>query len=48
MTADCCGSDVKFDGLSADYKQRLWLVIAINAAMFLIEMGPARWPAHRH
>lgn len=39
MTADCCGSDVKFDGLSADYKQRLWLVIAINAAMFLIEMG---------
>lgn len=39
MTADCCGSDVKFDGLSADYKRRLWLVIAINAAMFLIEMG---------
>ena len=25
--------------LSADYKRRLWAVIAINAAMFLIEMG---------
>ena len=39
MGADCCGVDVKFDGLSADYKRRLWLVIAINAAMFLVEMG---------
>ncbi len=28
-----------FDGLSADYKRRLWLVIAINAAMFAVEMG---------
>jgi Co/Zn/Cd efflux system component len=25
--------------LSPDYKRRLWLVIAINAAMFLVEMG---------
>ncbi len=39
MGADCCGHEVKFDGLSADYKRRLWLVIAINAAMFLVEMG---------
>lgn len=39
MGADCCSCDVKFDGLSADYKRRLWLVIAINAAMFLVEMG---------
>jgi Co/Zn/Cd efflux system component len=39
MGADCCGSGVKFEGLSADYKRRLWLVIAINASMFLIEMG---------
>jgi cation diffusion facilitator family transporter len=39
MGADCCGSNVKFDGLSADYKRRLWLVIAINAAMFAVEMG---------
>jgi Co/Zn/Cd efflux system component len=35
----CCGSDAKFDGLSRDYKTRLWIVIAINAAMFLVEMG---------
>lgn len=39
MSADCCGTEVKFEGLSADYKRRLWLVIGINAAMFLIEMG---------
>jgi len=39
MGADCCATSVKFDGLSADYKRRLWLVIAINAAMFLVEMG---------
>jgi cation diffusion facilitator family transporter len=39
MSGDCCGHDVKFDGLSADYKRRLWLVIAINASMFLVEMG---------
>jgi len=39
MGADCCGHEVKFDGLSADYKRRLWLVIGINASMFLVEMG---------
>jgi cation diffusion facilitator family transporter len=38
MGADCCGSEVKFDGLSADYKRRLWLVIGINATMFMVEM----------
>lgn len=35
----CCGHGVTFEGLSADYKRRLWIVIAINAAMFLVEMG---------
>jgi len=39
MGADCCGSNVKFEGLSADYKRRLWLVIFINAGMFLTEMA---------
>ena len=39
MGADCCGSGVTFEGLSADYKRRLWLVIGINAAMFFVEMG---------
>lgn len=33
-----CGHDHHFDGLSADYKRRLWAVIAINAAMFGVEM----------
>ena len=37
--AECCGSNVTFEGLSADYKRRLWVVIAINAGMFAIETG---------
>ena len=40
--AGCCGSDTKFDGVSADYKRRLWLVIAINALMFVVEMSAGR------
>ncbi|WP_417517807.1 cation transporter [Minwuia sp.] len=36
--ANCCGNDAKFDGVSDDYKRRLWIVIAINAVMFTIEM----------
>ncbi|MEM6678008.1 MAG: hypothetical protein AAF675_09055, partial [Pseudomonadota bacterium] len=34
----CCGSNVTFEGLSADYKRRLWIVIALNATMFVVEM----------
>jgi len=34
----CCGSNVKFDGMSAEYRRRLWIVIAINAVMFVVEM----------
>lgn len=37
--AGCCGHEARFDGMSADYKRRLWAVIAINAAMFAVEMG---------
>lgn len=37
--AGCCGHDARFEGLSPDYKRRLWVVIAINAAMFAVEMG---------
>lgn len=33
-----CGHHHGFDGMSADYKRRLWAVIAINAAMFGVEM----------
>lgn len=39
MGKDCCGHNARFDGVSADYKRRLWLVIAINAAMFFVEMA---------
>jgi Co/Zn/Cd efflux system component len=39
MGADCCAHGTTFEGLSAAYKRRLWLVIAINASMFLVEMG---------
>ncbi|WP_346893687.1 cation transporter [uncultured Roseibium sp.] len=36
----CCGHDhsATFNGVSADYKRRLWLVIALNGGMFLVEM----------
>ena len=37
--ARCCGSGVKFDGVSGDYKRRLWVVIALNAMMFIVEMS---------
>ncbi len=34
----CCG-EVKFDGLSRDYRARLWAVIALNASMFAVEIS---------
>ncbi len=38
--ASCrCDNGVKFDGLSAAYRRALWAVIAINGAMFLVEMA---------
>jgi len=39
MAGCSCDNDVKFDGLSAAYKRALWAVIAINGAMFLVEMS---------
>jgi Co/Zn/Cd efflux system component len=39
MGTSCCGNESRFEGLSPDYKRRLWLVIVINAVMFLIEMS---------
>ncbi|PWQ95111.1 cation transporter [Leucothrix pacifica] len=38
----CCGQDAKFEGVSEDYKRRLWIIIAINAVMFFVEMGAGR------
>ena len=34
-----CNSNVQFDGVSAEYKRILWIVIAINVVMFVVEMG---------
>ena len=39
MAGCSCGHDVKFDGISRRYKTVLWIVIAINAVMFLVEIG---------
>jgi Co/Zn/Cd efflux system component len=38
MSAGCCGHNAKFDGIDPRYKRILWIVIAINGAMFLTEM----------
>jgi cation diffusion facilitator family transporter len=34
----CCGATVDFDGQSKGYRQILWLVIALNAVMFAVEI----------
>jgi Co/Zn/Cd efflux system component len=33
----CCHTDVIFDGASVAYKRVLWLIIALNATMFVVE-----------
>lgn len=38
----CCGADVTFEGMSDAYKRRLWIVIALNAVMFGVEMAAGR------
>ncbi|WP_137132040.1 cation transporter [Rhizobium sp. FY34] len=38
MSAGCGHNHGTFEGLSQDYKRRLWIVIAINAVMFAVEM----------
>ncbi|MCV0396478.1 MAG: cation transporter [Rhizobiaceae bacterium] len=39
MSASCGHHGGGFDGMSADYRRRLWIVIAINATMFAVEMA---------
>lgn len=34
-----CSSNVRFDGIDPAYRRALWLVIALNAAMFAVEMA---------
>lgn len=38
MSASCCSSQPRFEGLSPAYRRVLWAVIAINGTMFLAEM----------
>jgi Co/Zn/Cd efflux system component len=37
--AGCCGQEARFDGMSRGFRAALWVVIAINASMFVIEMA---------
>ncbi|XBQ17358.1 MAG: cation transporter [Oceanicaulis sp.] len=39
MAGSCCEAQPKFDGMSAGFKRALWIVIAINAVMFAVEMA---------
>jgi len=40
----CCDDDGhEFDGLSADYRRRLLVVIALNAAMFMVEIAAGQF-----
>jgi Co/Zn/Cd efflux system component len=38
MSSSCCGGGAKFEGLDPRYKRSLWVVIAINATMFVVEL----------
>ncbi len=47
MSASCCGQDAQFDGVSAAFKRALWIVIAINGAMFIVEMAAGAFAGRR-
>jgi len=38
MSAGCCNHETKFDGTSNGFRTALWIVIFINAIMFIVEM----------
>lgn len=40
--AGCCNNDAKFEGIDPSYKRVLWVIIVINAAMFLVEMSAGK------
>ncbi len=42
MSGGCCNNNAAFDGVSKEYKRRLWAVILINAGMFAVEMIAGR------
>ena len=37
-----CSGNPKFDGVDPDYKRILWMVIFINAVMFMVEMSAGK------
>jgi Co/Zn/Cd efflux system component len=39
MADSCCGANVRFEGLDPRYRRVLWVVIATNAAMFVVEIA---------
>ena len=39
MSASCCGGGAKFGAPDPGLRRALWLVLAINAAMFAVEIG---------
>ena len=43
MSASCGHTHGPFDGMSETYKARLWIVIALNGGMFLVEMVAGQW-----
>ncbi len=44
IMAGCgCGSSTPFDGMSASYKKILWVIIAINFTMFVVEMVASQY-----
>ena len=42
MADSCCGANVRFEGLDPRYRRILWIVIAVNAAMFVVEIAAGR------
>ena len=39
MADGCCSCAATFDGRSVAYRRVLWMVIALNAAMFMVEIA---------
>jgi Co/Zn/Cd efflux system component len=39
LAGHCCQHDAAFDGASRGFRRALWIVVAINAAMFAVEMS---------
>ena len=39
MSASCCGGAIQNEAPDPGYRRALWLVLGINAAMFIVEIG---------